>query len=247
MFKFIKQIKKQVIHNQYLATLNTIAEQTKVADTIKISGVEVFDKAMDAVYNNTHIGGGNHRLFDGGHTILGAWKSVQNIEVPFIDKISGTTKALINDFVTDKGLPIITIKQDTYNNICKTLPMIPRKDIYDLFKVNIYDILPIFKTLSYARFIVKDKETNDEMHIGLIACTTAQIIGQSSAGLIISVATTVIAIGKHILANDYVGMALNMTFGIAIGYLSLLNPIASIPLIFVLKIFNKRIRIRIKG
>ena len=28
----------------------------------------IYDKAMDAVYLATRIGGGNHRMFDGGHT-----------------------------------------------------------------------------------------------------------------------------------------------------------------------------------
>ena len=37
----------------------------------------IYDKAMDAVYNATSIGGGNHRLFDGGHTIGGAWEAVR--------------------------------------------------------------------------------------------------------------------------------------------------------------------------
>ena len=32
----------------------------------------IYDKAMDARYITEHIGGGNHRLFDGGHTIGGA-------------------------------------------------------------------------------------------------------------------------------------------------------------------------------
>ena len=37
----------------------------------------IYDKAMDAGYLATNIGGGNHRLFDGGHTIAGALESVR--------------------------------------------------------------------------------------------------------------------------------------------------------------------------
>ena len=36
----------------------------------------IYDKAMDAEYLATHIGGGSHRLFDGGHTIAGAFQAV---------------------------------------------------------------------------------------------------------------------------------------------------------------------------
>ena len=38
----------------------------------------VYDKAMDAVYLATRIGGGNHRMFDGGHTILGAFRAARD-------------------------------------------------------------------------------------------------------------------------------------------------------------------------
>ena len=40
-------------------------------------GRPIYDKAMDAGYLATNIGGGNHRLFDGGHTIAGAFKAVR--------------------------------------------------------------------------------------------------------------------------------------------------------------------------
>ena len=33
-------------------------------------------KAMDAEYLRTHIGGGWHRLYDGGHSLVGSWKAV---------------------------------------------------------------------------------------------------------------------------------------------------------------------------
>ena len=38
----------------------------------------IYDDAMDAEYLKTHIGGSDHRLFDGGHDPVGAWEAVQN-------------------------------------------------------------------------------------------------------------------------------------------------------------------------
>ena len=35
----------------------------------------IYDKAMDAEFIATHIGGAQHRLFDGGHTIIGAFRA----------------------------------------------------------------------------------------------------------------------------------------------------------------------------
>ena len=31
----------------------------------------IYDKAMDNSYNSSHVGGGDHRLFDGGHDFAG--------------------------------------------------------------------------------------------------------------------------------------------------------------------------------
>src|SRR5215211_3805548 len=38
----------------------------------------VASKAMDAEYLRTHIGGGWHRLYDGGHSLAGSWKAVSS-------------------------------------------------------------------------------------------------------------------------------------------------------------------------
>lgn len=35
----------------------------------------IYDKALDAKFLSSNIGGSNHRLFDGGHDLLGAWKA----------------------------------------------------------------------------------------------------------------------------------------------------------------------------
>jgi len=35
-------------------------------------------KAMDAEYLRTQIGGGWHRLYDGGHSLAGSWKAVSS-------------------------------------------------------------------------------------------------------------------------------------------------------------------------
>ena len=43
------------------------------------NGMEtIYDKAMDAEYIKTNIGGAYHRLFDGGHSPINAWEKVKN-------------------------------------------------------------------------------------------------------------------------------------------------------------------------
>ena len=38
----------------------------------------IYDKAMDVTYNATHIGGGDDRLFDGGHSLAGAFQAARD-------------------------------------------------------------------------------------------------------------------------------------------------------------------------
>lgn len=44
----------------------------------------IYDKMMDAQYLETHVGGGLHRLFDGGHTLLGAFEAAKDAWPPTI-------------------------------------------------------------------------------------------------------------------------------------------------------------------
>ena len=244
MFK--KKSKRVISRKTHDLLANALLEQHKIANAIKISGVKAFDKAMDANFNTNHIGGYNHRLFDGSHTILGAWKSTKYIEVPLINRIEGTAKALVNDFVTDKGLPLITITPETYQSICDKLPMIPKSVVYDLFKINIYDIIPMFKTFRYAKMVIKNQGDKYDLNVGLIACTTSQIVGQSNVGTIVSITTSIIAVAKSILDKDYVAAALSIPIGIGqILPLFFLHPLLGIPLTLGISYFGKWLRRRL--
>ena len=68
----------------------------------------IYDKAMDVGYLATNIGGGNHRLFDGGHTIAGAMKAVQgaSTEDSLIQEGFGFVQGMFRDLTTSKGLPL---------------------------------------------------------------------------------------------------------------------------------------------
>ena len=65
----------------------------------------IYDKAMDAGYLATNIGGGNHRLFDGGHTIAGAFKAVQGASTDdsTIQDGLGLVQGMFRDLTTPKG------------------------------------------------------------------------------------------------------------------------------------------------
>jgi len=74
----------------------SLPDLLKWSETITKSAATVYDKAIDANYLATHIGGGNHRMFDGGHDILNAWDTVKSAstEDSFQQEVIGYTVPL---------------------------------------------------------------------------------------------------------------------------------------------------------
>ena len=93
---------------------------------------------MDATYNALKEGGGNHRLFDGGHTLYEAWQKVKNAnpDDTFSQEVIGYFKGLWNDGSTVKGLPFKTLEQADYkewvDKMGTALPGISKDWLYDL-------------------------------------------------------------------------------------------------------------------
>ena len=106
----------------------------------------IYDKAMDAEYLRTFIGGGNHRMFDGGHTIAGAWKAVRGASPndSFIEEAFGFAEAMFKDLTTPKGLPIVTWDKANFDNVAAYLQSNfgIRKDWF--YDINSYDAPELF-------------------------------------------------------------------------------------------------------
>ena len=101
----------------------------------------IYDRAMDAEYIRTHLGGGNHRLFDGGHTIAGAFNATRGAssDGSIIQEAWGTIQGLLRDGTTPKGLPLVTWDKSTFEQVAETLNStfhIPKDWFSDL---NTYD------------------------------------------------------------------------------------------------------------
>ena len=114
-------------------------EMTKAAAT-------VYDKAMDKSYLTYKIGGGNHRMFDGGHDLTGAWEAVKNArpDDTFQQEVIGYASALWKDFTTVKGLPFTTWEPETFNKcaewVATNIPGASKEWFYDLMS---YDALEL--------------------------------------------------------------------------------------------------------
>ena len=105
----------------------------------------IYDKAMDAEYLATYIGGGNHRMFDGGHTLSGAFEAVRgaSAEDTILEEALGYTQALFRDMTTPRGLPLANWDKGTYDQVSTYLQSqfhIPKGWFYD---INSYDAIEV--------------------------------------------------------------------------------------------------------
>ena len=106
----------------------------------------IYDKAMDAEYLASHIGGGNHRLFDGGHTLSGAFGAVRNAstEDTIIEEGVGYMQGLFKDVTTPQGLPLANWDKETYDQVSGFLDSqfgIPKGWFYDLNSFDAAEVL----------------------------------------------------------------------------------------------------------
>ncbi|MCY3765125.1 MAG: hypothetical protein OXH06_06820 [Gemmatimonadetes bacterium] len=108
-------------------------------------GVTIYDKAMDSRFLDPllqpDLGGSYHRLFDGGHTISGAFSAARDAlpDDTIIQETLGTLSGLLNDVTTIRGLPLANWNKETFDNVSGALEStfhIPREWFYDL---NTYD------------------------------------------------------------------------------------------------------------
>ena len=89
----------------------------------------IYDKAMDAEYLATYIGGGNHRMFDGEHTIVGAVKAIRDAwpDDTIIEEAMGFLESIFRDMSTPKGLPLANWDKATYDQVAEYLKWSPQR------------------------------------------------------------------------------------------------------------------------
>ena len=114
-------------------------------DMVKGSAT-IYDKAMDAEYLATHIGGASHRMFDGGHTVLGAIGKVRDASPndTVIQEAMGFLESMFKDMTTPKGLPLATWNMETFYQVAEYLKVnfgIPRSWFYDINSYDAADLL----------------------------------------------------------------------------------------------------------
>ena len=105
----------------------------------------IYDKAMDSVFHETGVGGGYHRLFDGGHTLLGAFQAVRDASPDdnIFQEAAGLLQALARDATTPRGLPLVTWNEETFDNLANNLDNfgISRAWLNDLVSYDVVELV----------------------------------------------------------------------------------------------------------
>lgn len=128
------------------ATLSQV-EVLKLLEKATESAATKFDKAMDSDYLSSSIGGGNHRLFDGGHTLSGAWGKIDDMcadKCSFMEQMRGYGGGLLKDVTTPKGLPFVNMSPETYDTIATNLSDmlgVNRQWVYDALSYDASEVI----------------------------------------------------------------------------------------------------------
>ncbi len=134
---------------QTATALNALS-QTELLDWLEKlteGTATIYDKAFDAEYLRSRIGGGNHRLHDGGHDLLGAWQAVQDAspDDTLVDEIIGAVSALWKDASTEKGLPFVSMSPESYDAVAEwtvdRIPFVSRDWLYDILSYDAFEVL----------------------------------------------------------------------------------------------------------
>lgn len=80
-----------------------------------------YDKAIDAVYNSTHVGGSSyHHLLDGQHTILSAFQAVKDVKADdsFVMEFLQASEHLLRDVASVSGInPFFSFTPEQFDRL----------------------------------------------------------------------------------------------------------------------------------
>lgn len=155
------------------------------SEKITESAASIYDKAMDSEFIKSGIGGGNHRMFDGGHDLKSAWDAVHNAssDDTFIQEVLAYFQSLWKDVTTIKGLPFVTWDKESFDSFAQWAhnTMGVSKDyVYDLLSFDVMELLTSAIGVVAAVFALNDEDTKRLSEIlgsaGVVSVMTANPI-----------------------------------------------------------------------
>lgn len=171
----------------------------------------IYDKAMDKLFLETGIGGGNHRMFDEGHTLLGAWRAARDAsdDDTIHAEVTGFLAGLLKDASTAKGLPFFTWDKERFTEIADYLKDelgIPKDWFYDL---NSYDTAELLgATIATMVLVFRWHEADAEEFARLAAgLAVSGAVAANPLALVVSVVALARAFHLARESGDYGALA----------------------------------------
>ncbi|WP_456276557.1 hypothetical protein [Bacillus sp. AK128] len=82
-----------------------------------------YDRAIDAVYNSSHVGGSSyHHLLDGQHSVLGAFKAVRDVKADdsFVTEFLQAGEHLLRDTASVSGInPFFSLSPEQFDRLAE--------------------------------------------------------------------------------------------------------------------------------
>jgi hypothetical protein len=188
----------QKLSESFPASLSflSLSELNKWSEEMTKAAATVYDKAMDKIYLQERIGGGNHRMFDGGHDLDGAWEAAKNArpDDTFQQEVIGYAMGLWKDLTTVKGLPFTTWEQQNFQDcaewVVNHIPGSTKDWFYDLMS---YDALEVVGASLGAASVIfcfsqQDKQKVAEMIGSMGAVSVASANPLMGVALVLCVA-----------------------------------------------------------
>ena len=207
---------------------------TQLAHWLNGPNTSVYDKAIDSVYLQTHVGGASlHHLIDGQHNILGAFKAAAGAmpDDALWQEVTGMAHHLGKDMFSVGGLPLFSLEPQTYHAASGWLHdtlHLPKAWLGDLMQVN---GLELFAGLLSAAAVIVGYQKADIGRLselagasGLAAMLSANPIAMASAAVALVLAwkgrESAVDIGKGMLIGT--GSAVSVqAVGAGLGVLGL--------------------------
>ena len=108
-----------IIGNAHLAT-DVAVRLDQWMRTVFASGkASAYDRALDQTYRTLQQYGGDHRIFDGSHDVVGAWKAITeaNPHDAWLHRAEGYVLAIWKDMATPSGLPVVTWNKQAFDAV----------------------------------------------------------------------------------------------------------------------------------
>ncbi len=109
--------------NALLATDVAVTLDRWTRTAFASGGASPYDKALDLTYNTLKQYGGDHRIFDGSHDLVGAWKTIAEAmpEEGWLPRGEGYVSAIWKDMATPNGLPVVTWDKQAFETVAGVL------------------------------------------------------------------------------------------------------------------------------